>query len=76
MMEEKIGSKDASTCRNLIKYHYLLSFTIMTPYLDTKASEKLSELLTNTTLCNDIMRLSPLYQTSTLEPFRSVIIHK
>ena len=42
---------------------------------DSKASEKLSPLLTNNQLCKDVTRLSPLYQTSTLEAFHSVVIH-
>lgn len=43
--------------------------------LDSKASEKLSPLLTNNQLCKDVTRLSPLYQTSSLEAFHSVVIH-
>ena len=43
--------------------------------LDSKASEKLSTLLTNSHLCKDICRLSPVYQTSSLEAFHSVILH-
>ena len=42
---------------------------------DSKASEKLSGLLTNSHLCKDITRLSPVHQTSSLEAFHSVIIH-
>ena len=42
---------------------------------DTKASEKLTPLLSNTQLCNDIGRLSPLHQTSSLESYHSVINH-
>ena len=42
---------------------------------DTKSSEKLTAILTNTILCKDIVRLSPLHQTSSLEAFHSVIIH-
>ena len=41
---------------------------------DTKAREKLTSLLTNTTL-KDLTRLSPCYQTSSLESFHSVVIH-
>ena len=43
--------------------------------VDTKASEKILPLITSTTLCKDIARLSPLYQTSHLESFHSVVIH-
>ena len=42
---------------------------------DSKASEKLSALLTNAKLSKDIARLSPVYQTSSLESFHGVIIH-
>lgn len=44
-------------------------------FIDSKPSEKLSSLLTNTQLCKDVRRLSPVYQTSSLEAFHSVIIH-
>ena len=43
--------------------------------IDTKVSEKLSELISNTALLKDLTRLSPFYQTSSLESFHSVIIH-
>ncbi|XP_065885779.1 uncharacterized protein [Dysidea avara] len=43
--------------------------------VDTKASEKLGALLTNTYLCNDMVKLSPKYQTSSVESFHNVIIH-
>ena len=42
---------------------------------DTKASEKLSALLTNAKLRKDIVKLSPIYQTSYLEAFHSIVIH-
>lgn len=42
-------------------------FTEMFFHVDTKASEKLSELLSNKRLLTDISRLSPHYQTSSLE---------
>ena len=41
-------------------------------YTDTKASENLTAVLTNTRLLKDISRLSCLYQTSSLE---SVLLH-
>ena len=44
-------------------------------YTDTKASEKLSPLLTNPRVCKDVAKLSPMYQTSSLEAFHSVVIH-
>ena len=43
--------------------------------IDTKASTKISCLLTNPRLLKDIARLSPKYQTSSLESFHSVLIH-
>ena len=42
---------------------------------DSKASEKLSVLLKNPKLSKDIAKLSPAYQTSSLESFHSVVIH-
>ena len=42
---------------------------------DSKASEKLSALLTKAKLSKDIAKLSPVYQTSSLESFHSVVIH-
>ena len=42
---------------------------------DTKASEKLTALLTNPAFLKDLTHLSPLYQTCSLEAFHSVIIH-
>ena len=44
-------------------------------HLDTKASERVTSLITNSALCKDICRLSPNYQTSSLESFHNVIIH-
>ena len=41
-------------------------------FTDSKANEKLSDLLTNSNLCKDITRLSPVHQTSSLEAFHSV----
>ena len=56
---------------------YTPNSCIISPFFlaDSKASEKLSALMTNPQLCKDIMRLSSLYQTSSLESFHSVIIH-
>ena len=42
---------------------------------DTKASDKLTEIITNNTLCNAITHLSPQHQTSPLKSFHSVINH-
>ena len=36
-------------------------------FTDTKASDKLTTLLTNPRLAKDIAKLSPVYQTSSLE---------
>uniref|UniRef100_A0ABM0MDF2 Uncharacterized protein LOC102804858 n=1 Tax=Saccoglossus kowalevskii TaxID=10224 RepID=A0ABM0MDF2_SACKO len=40
----------------------------------TKACEKLVDIITNTHLCNDVRKLSPLYQTYSLEGFHSLVI--
>ena len=42
-------------------------------YVDTKASEKISALICKTQFCNDVMKLSPKYQTSKREAFHSLI---
>ena len=44
-------------------------------HLDTKDNERVTPLITNSVLCKDICRLSPNYQTSSLESFHNVIIH-
>ena len=44
-------------------------------FADTKTTEKLSVLLTDTRLLNDLVRLLPSYKTSSLESYHSVIIH-
>ena len=44
-------------------------------FIDTKASEKLSELLQNKLFCSDVTKLSPKYQTSACEAFHSVVIN-
>ena len=44
-------------------------------FLDTKASEKMTDIITNKTLCQDIQKLSTSYQTSRLEAFHSVVIN-
>ena len=48
----------------------------MTKYviIDSKAGEKISALILNSKLKKDIAKLSPIYQTSSLEAFHSVII--
>lgn len=42
---------------------------------DTEASEKVSTIILNSSFCKDIVKLSPLHHTSSLESFHSVIIH-
>ena len=42
---------------------------------DSKASEKLSALLTSVKLSKDIAKLSPAYQNFFLESFHSAVIH-
>ena len=44
-------------------------------HVDTKVSENLSDLLTKTKLCNDISNFSPVYQTSILDAFHSLMIN-
>ena len=58
--------------REYINHYYIY---IMLYITDTKASEHLNTLITNTKLCNDIGKLSPKYQTSSLEAFHSVMVH-
>jgi len=43
--------------------------------VDTKASEKLTSLLTNSTRLKDMTRLSSAYQTYSLESFHNVVIN-
>ena len=75
------GQLDVHTRKKWFKRHECLS-TCMYKFIhtshsstDTKSSEKLTTLLTNNFLCKDLLRLSPHYQTSSLEAFHSVIIH-
>ena len=42
---------------------------------DTKASEKISAIISNKAFCSDVTKLSPLYQTSYLKAYYSVVIH-
>lgn len=44
-------------------------------YADSKASNKLTPIVMNPLICKDMTRLSPLYQTSNLEAYHSVVIH-
>ena len=41
----------------------------------TKALVKVEEMINKTRLCNDVKKLSSMYQTSDLESFHSVINH-
>lgn len=41
---------------------------------DTKASEKLTDLIRNKQLCSDIQNLSTTYQTSNVEAYHSIVI--
>lgn len=63
------GLKDVS----IVIIHYVMLFH--SQYVDSKASDKVSSLLSSTQLINDVTRLSPTYQTSSLEAYHSVIIH-
>jgi len=40
----------------------------------TKACERLSSIVLNKKLCQDILKLSPLHQTSSIEAFHSLIL--
>ena len=44
-------------------------------FTDTKASEKLTSIITNKILCGNITKLSRKFQTSQLEAFHSLINH-
>ena len=43
--------------------------------LDTKVSEKLTDIISNKRLCNDIIMASNTYQTSLLEAYHSLLNH-
>lgn len=49
---------------------YTYVFAIVFPRLATKATYKLEKVLMN----NDVKKLNPVYQTSALEGFHSVIL--
>ena len=66
---ERSGLSDISLKIFILKLYILLNI------LDTKASEKLSALLTSNHLCNDITKLFPKYQISSVESFHNLIIH-
>ena len=61
--------------RRKFETFFPLKLYILFNILDTKASEKLSALLTSNHLCNDMVKLSPKYQTSSVESSHNVIIH-
>jgi len=42
-------------------------------YVGSKASENFNDVVTNTRLLTDMMKLSPTHQTSSLEAYHSVI---
>ena len=44
-------------------------------YVGTKSSEKVIDLITNGRFCNAVCKMSPAYQTSSLEAFHSVVNH-
>ena len=46
------------------------SFTVC-----SKAYEKLSDIILNKQLCNDLEKFLPVYQTSSLEAYHSVVNH-
>ena len=52
-----------------------LKLTLVSCCTGSKASEKLDDVVTNTRLLQDMKKLSPLYQTSSLEAYHSVVNH-
>ena len=60
----------------VIQFHnYMPHHIILVSLLDTKVSEKLTGIVTNMRFFLDVPKLSPGYQTSSLEAFHSVMIH-
>ena len=45
------------------------------PYHYTKVSLKIETIIVNRMFVSDVAKLSPMYQTSCLEAFHSVVIH-
>ena len=68
----KSGLKDVSSA---YPYTYGDNDEYVVEYIDTKASEKLTSLLTNATHLKDMTRLSGAYQMSSLESFHNVVIN-
>ena len=68
---DKMWFKRPELNYNKVKVSHCHSFL----FTDTEASEKLSALINNPSLCKDIVQLSPIYQTSFLESFHNVIIY-
>lgn len=69
------GIKQFSLCdfTNLLQNFYsLFSFSF---FSETKASEKLSEIILSKQMQKDVPKLSPLHQTSQVEAFHSTINH-
>ena len=68
----KSGLKDIS---GAYPYTYGDNDEYVVEYIDTKASEKLTFLLTNATHLKDMTCLSGAYQTSSPESFHNVVIN-
>ena len=62
--------KPREFCLSLFIVMVLISTLI---FQDTEASEKICAVISNTRFCNDVSKMSPCYQTSSLEAFHSVV---
>ena len=78
---EKISRKKILMIENKNGYQFgkffLLALTrikLVFLFSDTEASEKLSAVISNARMCNDVSKMSPLHQTYCLEGFHSVVI--
>ena len=52
-----------------------LHTSILDIFLDTKVCEKFTAIIINKRFCSNVSKLSPVYQTLSLEVFHSVTIH-
>ena len=75
IMEDLAVETERSSLRDMNLKYFLKLYILLNIFADTKTSEKLSTLLTSNHLCNDMIKLSPKYQTSSVESFHNVIIH-
>lgn len=68
--EEKRSGSNLVSTKKLLFHYYPTCF----PFLETKASEKVSNLIQKKSFCADVTKMSPKYQTSACEAFHSVVI--